>query len=348
MAAQAFSQSGEAPEWVHLLPAGPAVRTVPGDPRGPFELTDAEAVIAASFERADRLPIDENHAIDFATKHGTPSPARGWILAMEARSDGVWGQVEWTDEGRALVEGKAYRAISPVIGHRDDEGGPIERILRAGLVNNPGLDGLTTLHMESNEMDLMQRLAELLGLDAGADDDAIIAAIEKMKGKGDDVSTMSAQMDAIGKALGCEGGAGHTAILAAASSANQGETVTTLQGQVTALSAELKGMKDAQADKAASTFIDGALKEGRAGLNQANRQTYIDHFKADEVSCKAMVSKMPILGGDSLITTPPQSTTELSARDLADKARAYQADQAKVGRTVDIVAAMAAIQEGGQ
>ena len=77
-----------APAWVHLLPAG-EIETI--DRRGPYRIADAEKLIAAGFAATPRLPIDENHATDLAAPKGQPAPARGWITAMEAREDGIWG-----------------------------------------------------------------------------------------------------------------------------------------------------------------------------------------------------------------------------------------------------------------
>ncbi len=66
------------PEWVQLVPAG----TFKGaDGRGPYTLTNAAAVIAASMAGPNaRLPVDENHSTDIAAPKGEPSPARGWIV----------------------------------------------------------------------------------------------------------------------------------------------------------------------------------------------------------------------------------------------------------------------------
>ncbi len=114
------------PDWVHLTPAG----TFSGqDGRGPFTIKDAEDVIRSSME-VGRLAIDENHAIDVAGRQGQPSPARGWIVEMQARPDGLWGRVEWTSAGKALMEDKAYRGISPVIVARKN-GGAVVKLLRA-------------------------------------------------------------------------------------------------------------------------------------------------------------------------------------------------------------------------
>ena len=106
-----------APRYIHLLPAG-EITTIDG--RGPSRMLSAAALSAASLAIGERLPIDENHSTDIAAPKGAPSPAQGWIISLQARADGIWGEVEWNTAGRALVAEKAYRHISPVIAHQLD------------------------------------------------------------------------------------------------------------------------------------------------------------------------------------------------------------------------------------
>src|SRR5690606_6682234 len=120
---------------------------------------------------------DENHATDLAAPRGEPAPARGWIVELQQRADGVWGRVEWTEEGGRLVSGRAYRGISPVIQHLKN--GEVTAILRASLVNRPNLRGLTALHQE-NDMDLLAKLSAALGLPAATTEDGAIAAVTAM------------------------------------------------------------------------------------------------------------------------------------------------------------------------
>lgn len=131
---------GKVPDWVHLLPAG-QIRTVDG--RGPYRVASM-AQIASQLATGGRLPIDENHATDLGGRLGMPAPARGWITALQARSDGLWGKVEWTAEGRRLIADKAYVGLSPAILHTAS--GDVVKVLRASLTNTPNLQGLTTLH----------------------------------------------------------------------------------------------------------------------------------------------------------------------------------------------------------
>ena len=143
-------------------PAG-TIATV--DQRGPYRAVDLAALASASLADAGgRLPIDENHATDRAAPEGRPSPARGWIVALEARADGLWGKVEWTEAGRALMAAREYRFTSPVIRHL--ENGTITAVLRTALTNTPNLRGITALNSEKDTMDLLSQLRAPLGLRA--------------------------------------------------------------------------------------------------------------------------------------------------------------------------------------
>lgn len=299
LAAQTLPDGQTAPEWVQLLPAGPFIHTVKGDKRGPFMLTDAAAVIAASFAEADRLPIDENHAIDHAGKSGGASPARGWITEMHVRADGIWGKVEWTAKGRELIEGREYRAISPVIRHSEKIGGRVTTILRAALVNNPGLVGLTALFQENPHMPLIERLAELLGLDASSGEDAVFDAVKAMK-DGDSTETMSAQLAAIGKALGVDGG-DHVAILAAAQSAGaeDGEAITALRAELATTVTKLNALTEQGARSAAEAAIDDAIKLGVVGVKPL-RDHYINRFMKDPEAVQTELAGLPALNGGSV------------------------------------------------
>ena len=83
------------------------------------------------------LPIDYDHATDFAAPSGRPAPAAGWIREIEVRDGALWGRVEWTSHGRAAVVTHEYRYISPVFEYSQD--GEVQRLLRAALTNNPNL-----------------------------------------------------------------------------------------------------------------------------------------------------------------------------------------------------------------
>ncbi len=131
-----ISEYISAPECIELLPAGDFAGR---DGRGPFRLSNPMGVIAATDDlRMDAgLPIDYDHATDFAAPSGRPAPAAGWIHSIEVRDGAIWGNVEWTVHGRAAVVTREYRYISPVFEYSED--GEVQRLLRAALTNNPNL-----------------------------------------------------------------------------------------------------------------------------------------------------------------------------------------------------------------
>ncbi len=82
---QALPQ-GEAPDWVHLLPAG---RMKARDGRV-FDLADAQVLVHAFAEGGVDLPIDHEHQNDKPeARWNGPVRAAGWIKALEQRSTGL-------------------------------------------------------------------------------------------------------------------------------------------------------------------------------------------------------------------------------------------------------------------
>ncbi len=274
------------PEWVHLLPAG-LVRT--NDGRGPYTVASMSA-IAARLKDGERLPIDECHAIDRAAPLGLPAPARGWIVELQARDDGLWGRVEWTEEGQRLMAGKAYRGISPAILH--DKARQVLGVLRASLINTPNLVGLTALHSEETSMDWKAKLIELLGLDSSADDAAIEAALQAKLTKGAGIDLCSEEILAL-------------------------PAVVALQGQVNELTTQLNAVTDNQARAAAVAYVDGAIAAGRAGLKPV-RDEYIALHMAKPDQAVKLIEAMPVLKG-SMIQGEVPGSDDATGLDVTDR-----------------------------
>jgi len=129
-----------APEWITLIPAA----NFKGfDGRGPYRLDQPGHVVAATEEMIAEhmtagLPLDFDHATDFAAPEGRQAPAAGWIKQVRAVNGAIQGRIEWTPKGRDAVEAHEYRYVSPVFEY-DDEG-RVVRLLRAALTNNPNLN----------------------------------------------------------------------------------------------------------------------------------------------------------------------------------------------------------------
>lgn len=178
-----YTSGNSLPEWLHLIPAG---RFTAIDGRGPFEVTSeiAEKVIAAFNADGKKLPVDENHSTDLAAKKGFSAPARGWIVELQARDTGVWGRVEWTAEGRSLVEGRSYGYLSPVLLHGAKKPFVVQKLLRVALTNDPALTSLKALYSKGSSVDEEEFLAALrseLELGTDADGAAILDGVKKLK-----------------------------------------------------------------------------------------------------------------------------------------------------------------------
>ena len=269
--AVAFAASADAPEWINLLPAGP-VRTVDG--RGPYAVASMAELIAASLPAGQKLALDENHSTDKGAALGLPARAQGWIVALEARDDGLWGKVEWTGPGRQLMVDKAYSGVSPVIAHTKD--GRIMRLLRASLTNTPNLQGLVALHSETAPMDWKAKLIELLKLDGDVDDAAIEAALK-------------AKMDAKP-----EGGAADPALMSQNLIGHP--VVVALQSELNTATGQIKALTEGAARKDAAAFVDNAIREGRVGLKPL-RDDYIALHMEDPARAEKLIGGMLRLAG---------------------------------------------------
>jgi len=314
-AALTLPEDGKAPEWVHLLPTG-EIRTIDG--RGPYRVTDAAAVIAESLQSISGAVIDENHATDLAAPRGEAAPARAWIREFEARADGIWGKVDWTAAGARLVTSKAYRGLSPVIEYMPD--GRVVAIRRASLVNRPNLRGLTALHSEEPTMTLLEKLAAALGLPAATTEEAAIAAVTTMHAARAETSTaLQAALAPIAKAVGLAETADARAVLVGvqgvAAAAGQGtdQVVTALQAELATVTTQLNGLLGEGKKRAAETFVDAAIREGRVGVKPM-RERYVAMHQVDPANVEALIAAMPVLGGGGQIVpaTPPAANGEIS------------------------------------
>ncbi|MCX5497319.1 hypothetical protein OSH11_21660 [Kaistia dalseonensis] len=306
----AFAGGATAPEWVHLVPAG----TFTGiDGRGPYTVADPAAVIAESM-RAQKLAIDENHAIDLSAPEGRPSPARGWIVAMEARGDGIWGRVEWTGAGSALMADQAYRGISPAL-VVEKATNRVVAIARASLVNEPNLP-LTSLHHRSQNMDLLAQLRAALGLASDAPEATVVAAVTAGQTA---ISTHAAQLGDIAAAAGLAKDIKPAELVVQLQSRAKDTTdVATLRTTVVALQTQLDTVLQSAARTNAERVIDEAIKAGKVGLKPL-RDHYIARHMADPAGVAKEIDAMVSIHSGGLTMSPRSGATGaegLSADDL--------------------------------
>jgi phage I-like protein len=202
-----LNRSGKLPEdgWVHVVPLG----TFP-HPSGVDQVIDARALNAMAQAFDNRVKSDSNYRMlvdfdHFSDDLDKSSEAAGWIHAVQNRDNGLWAQVDWSDSGRASVEGKRFRYVSPVFTDTEKLTNGIKLRVRnlhkVALTNEPNLRGMVPLSNRSEsdkdagtttttkEQKHMKSIAGLFGLAAEASEDAIVAQATKLQNRSKELET---------------------------------------------------------------------------------------------------------------------------------------------------------------
>jgi hypothetical protein len=129
-----FQSPGSIPDWIELIPAG----EFQGRDGRRFINDEPYRVVAAFQANLASLPVDIEHASELKAKLGEPAPAQGWIEDLDVRGGAVWGRIEWTVSGHAVLANRQYRYYSPVFCHRTDSN-QVLALKSAGLTNQPNL-----------------------------------------------------------------------------------------------------------------------------------------------------------------------------------------------------------------
>jgi phage I-like protein len=113
---------------------------------------DAISSIVKNFNKEASQPGFEGMLIDqehFKHDDEKATTAFGWLMRLQARGDGVYGQIRWTRTGQAAVDGGDYRHFSTEFDIKDCEEipgkGKIKRLRPLRL------DGLTLTNFNNNK-----------------------------------------------------------------------------------------------------------------------------------------------------------------------------------------------------
>ncbi len=89
--------------------------------------------------------------------------AAGWVLKAEAREDGIWYLVDWTDEAAKKIRAKEYRYFSAEFADQwthAESGTTYQDVLfGGGLTNRPFIKGMVPVNLSESEAE-QARLAE--------------------------------------------------------------------------------------------------------------------------------------------------------------------------------------------
>lgn len=177
--------------WYHVVPMGEF--KIRHANKVLLQVVDDRAVAAMVQRYQDagsKLLVDFDH---FSYDEGHKSEAAGWVVDVEARTDGLWAKIEWTDLGEPAIMNKRYRFVSPVWSSSacEDLGSNRIRPLcleSVGLTNQPNMKGMQPLSNRGGEDKLpishrnkenksMEQLLKQLGLSASASEESAMQAL---------------------------------------------------------------------------------------------------------------------------------------------------------------------------
>lgn len=305
---------------VKLLPMG-EIRLRDG--RGPYRLRDrahAETVVAAT--RAWLGTLDFNFDYDHqqvaaARKEGTAAPASGWIKpdTLTVEDDGIYGDVDWTEEAAAAITARKYRYISPLFMARPiSAGGDVIHLKNAALVNIGAIDlpaVAAGLSGEDQDMDLTA-LAALVGLKPEATVEEIAAAVSELKTKAAAAPSTSTIAVAAGLADGAtvEEIAAAVATIKAAGAPDPAKFVPV--DQVAGITAQLAVLTEDRAQRE----VAAAVESGK--LAPSMKPWGINLIKSDQAAWEAYLANAPVIVA---------AGTKLNERKPAEKATTLTADE---------------------
>jgi phage I-like protein len=290
----ALNQAAGAPEWLHVLPAGEFKGK---DGRGPYAAPDADALISL-FNENPRIVVDENHSTDLAAKRGESAPARGWIVELQKRDDGLYGRVEWTPEGARMMDAKEYAWLSPVILHTTEKPFKVVQVLRVSLTNDPNLTDLKSLHSQQ-ETEMLELLRKMFGLPETADEATVMAAVTAAHSA---QTASAALMSRIAEAVGVKADTAPDALVTAIQS--RGKVTATeaenaeLKGQVTSLQSQFTALANSTAKDKAETAVDDAIKAGK--VIPAMREHMIGRHMRNPAEVEQEIKLLPSLNAGGL------------------------------------------------
>lgn len=163
------------PKWVKISPRGTFTtrddRTFTVDP---------EALVARFNAEGVKIPMDIDHATAKKAFFGDEAPAVGWIEELSARPDGLYGRVEWLEEGERVLKAKTHRYLSPTWPQKKD--GSVSYLHSVALVAAPALSmpAVASAAITNPETPMLKAIAKALGLNEDATEQSCLAAISQM------------------------------------------------------------------------------------------------------------------------------------------------------------------------
>jgi phage I-like protein len=284
------------PEWIRVLPLG---KVELADHREPFTVDEESLgfMVAAFRSRGVDLVIDYEHQ----SMNGDRAPAAGWIKDLEARDDGLWARVDWTEQAQEYLTQREYRYFSPVL-RLDPETRKPTALMHVGLTNVPAINHLPPLVARwGGEAQVSGEFTSLdLALDAPMTKSDSVKEKSKMLEKLKSLMGLAPEVEAdavCGKALEAFRDLGATLNLP------DDATVAQLKGAVEAHKAgagrllkaeeEVQALKARLAEETTARFVEEALKAGK--VSPAQRGWALEYCRRDLEGFRTYMERAPKL-----------------------------------------------------
>lgn len=337
-------QDATAPEgdavvvWHKIMPAG---KFQGRDGRGPFDAGDKTAMQAIvdrsrAYYTGSDIMVDYDHqALAAGPGKIGQAPASGWFKDFQVRDDGIYGAIEWTAPAAARIKAKEYRYLSPLFTTAGDK---VSRIDNVALVNqsNLPLDAVAmaadrfSTQKEPDMKELLAKLAKALGLNDGASEEAVIAAIE----------AFSADRGKVAVAAGIKADATTEEVLVAMATikvtgADLDPTKFVPMSMFKDVETRLNAFTAGNAEEKASDAVEKAMAAGK--ITPANKEWAVAFAKRDLADFEAFVGNQPVLTQRQLTpVTPQDGKPALSDEDrVAMSALGLTEDQFIAGRKLE-------------
>lgn len=315
-----------------LIPIFPAGLIIGNDGRGPYNLLNADAVIAASSVRTHvELVIDRDHAYDLLPA-GTPIKAAGWIKEFVNKDGAIWARPEWTPAAQQELKNKEYRYISPTFLF-DPETREVTKIIGATLCNRPNFDmkavasmqtttpSPTTPEKETTPMKpLLLALAAALGLAATTPEDDILTTAAQKVSEGKNLATA---MASVKSALKVDDKADVSAVVAMASSLATGKqdsqpdmTKYVPIAVHTEMATQFAALQKTVVKDKATAAVDAAMKAGKVA--PAQKDWALGYASQNLEEFNKYVEAAPVIATAAAETPAGSPSAGTSAVDQSD------------------------------
>jgi len=202
-----------------LIPAGKFdARTGAMAGEGPWYMSEraAVAIQQAHAGRATDILVDYEHQSLLAESNGKEVLASGWLDPMsfewrpEGDEPGLYGAITWTPRAANAIAGDEYRYLSPVFFY-DRDTGEVLGLENVALTNRPGIDDKLVAALgarsltpakpvtapQENDVTLLEKLLEKLGLSADTNEEAALGAVAALKSKADGAEAANTELAAL-------------------------------------------------------------------------------------------------------------------------------------------------------